>query len=61
MRRYTPPPEPVYNAGKKKANATNLLKLIETVRNDTGNAFVRDELARALVVVKSYRKSLDEL
>jgi hypothetical protein len=66
MKRWTPPPDAVYNAGKKKEHATKAIRALEAVQSDISDSvfsksnMTSDAIEQMLPVLKSYRKSLDE-
>jgi hypothetical protein len=65
---YTPPPDPVYRAGKKKERATKAIRALESVQVDLLESIfdnakligVAHGISELLPVLKGYRKSLDE-
>jgi len=65
-RAYTPPPDPVYKLGRKKAKVTIAIKSLEAVQ---GNLSVfqypnllglSQGITELLPLLRSYRKSLDQ-
>jgi len=57
-----PPPEPVYQLGKKKERASNLLRFLKSVRNDLSNSNTQliTTLENAIEDVQEYRNNLDK-
>jgi uncharacterized alpha-E superfamily protein len=57
--KYTPPPDAIYNLGKRKERATNTIKLLKTllIEDLEGHPTIQS----ALEVMNGYRKSLDEV
>ena len=56
--RYTPPPQPVYLAGKKKQRVTNAIRTLESVKEDMANNPV---ILKAIELLKEYRYDLDQI
>lgn len=56
MKKYTPPPDPVYRAGKKKENATKALNLTKGLLANSPDDV---DLKAAYSCLANYRKKLD--
>lgn len=57
MKTWTPPPNPIYRAGKRKEMATKAIRYVKGIEELEGNPHIQ----KALEVLIGYRKSLDEI
>lgn len=59
-RTYTPPPDAIYNAGKRKATVTKAIKLTEQVISE-GSLKNHPTLIEAIRIMKNHRHILDKI
>jgi hypothetical protein len=55
---YTPPPMPIYLAGKKKEKVTKAIRILESLKEDLANNPV---ILKTIDFLKEYRKDLEQL
>lgn len=56
--RYTPPPTPIYLAGKKKEKVTKAIRILESLKEDLANNPV---ILKTINFLKEYRNDLDQI